>query len=313
MSYKEQLKLVKKCLDELTDSNFALAGGLSVRAYGMGTRKSNDIDLFTTYSDSSSFKNDVDKLLNALAAEGYNVEVSRLNKSFGRVSVSKDGFSCEIDFGIDYREFDAVPSRIGRVLDKRDVVANKLLALYSRGLARDYLDTRSILLESAFSPQELYALCVEHDPSFCVELFVERLNMIDTFSINDFSDYDLDSNDFDELKEVIKNLAVCFEKMAKQVDLEEITRTIESLDAESPCLDTADRIKETSPAYLEDEPIRLPVKRSDKETTSSIDVIKAAERSMEAKEASAEKAIGGLDVEHGDGVDVKAVRSNPCH
>ena len=311
MSYKEQLKLVKKCLDELSDSNFALAGDLSVRAYGMGARKSNDIDLFTTYSDSVSFRDDVGKLLNALTTEGYNVDISRLSESFGRVSVSKDGFSCEIDFGIDYREFDAVPSRIGSVLDKRDVVANKLLALYSRGLARDYLDTRSILLESTFSPQELYALCVEHDPSFCVELFVERLNMIDTFSVNDFSDYNLDFSEFGELKEIIKNLAACFEKMAGQVNLEEITRTVESLDAESPYLSMAERFRETSMAYREDEPIRLPVKRSDKDMSSSEDVIRAVKGSMEAKEAAGQ-AAGGLDVKHYGDIDANTTHSNPC-
>ena len=38
-------------------------------------------------------------------------------------------------------------------------------------------------------------------------------------------------------------------------------------------------------AYREDEPVRLPVKRSDKGMSSSEDVIRAVKGSMEAKEA----------------------------
>lgn len=64
-------------------------------------------------------------------------------------------------------------------------------------------------------------------------------------------------------------------------------------------------------AYREDEPVRLPVKRSDKGMSSSEDVIRAVKRSIEAKEASA-KAMGGLDVKHYDDIDANTTHSNPC-
>ena len=66
-------------------------------------------------------------------------------------------------------------------------------------------------------------------------------------------------------------------------------------------------IRETSMAYREDEPVRLPVKRSDKGMSSSEDVIRAAKGSMEAKEAAV-----GLDVKHYDDIDANTTHSNPC-
>lgn len=72
--------------------------------------------------------------------------------------------STEIDLYVDYRLLPAEPSPLGPVLSIEELAANKLLALFSRAEARDFVDVAA--LEPVFGLGRLYELAREKDAGF---------------------------------------------------------------------------------------------------------------------------------------------------
>ncbi len=63
--------------------------------------------------------------------------------TFVRIEVSDGDDRCEIDLAIEYIEYRALPaepSDYGPTLAVRELAANKVLALFDRAEARDFLD-----------------------------------------------------------------------------------------------------------------------------------------------------------------------------
>lgn len=119
---------------------FALngAGGLLVR--GLIDRQTRDLDYFTVPGEEEMLSALRDALERALDRAPLDHSRQRDLSTFVRIEVSDGDDRCEIDPAIDYRALPAEPSDYGPTLAVRELAANKVLALFDRAEARDFLD-----------------------------------------------------------------------------------------------------------------------------------------------------------------------------
>lgn len=99
----------------------------------------------------------------------------------------------DIDLGVDWRAHTPTRLAIGPVLDREDAVANKLAALYSRGLPRDYLDVDSIRLSGAYTDENLIELLASRDSGYNCEYFTECLRMASRITLPEVRAYGIDA------------------------------------------------------------------------------------------------------------------------
>ncbi|MGO4246786.1 nucleotidyl transferase AbiEii/AbiGii toxin family protein [Paenarthrobacter sp. RAF54_2] len=144
-------------LSVLATDGFILAGGQALAEHGVIDRMSEDIDLFAQHRwhTPETFAAAVDKITYALVGAGYSVEITRQYEEFASLTVAKDDATVVIDLGLDWWENKPAIVDVGPVLSLKDSVASKLLAVYSRGYARDYLDAYSILSSKRFTRSEV--------------------------------------------------------------------------------------------------------------------------------------------------------------
>ena len=99
-----QREITKAALSLIADSDFALAGSGAIREHGLINRPTEDIDLFTTDMDSSSFDRNVNLIIDGLSASGYQVMSRQRAERFARLVVERDALIVNIDLGVDWRE-----------------------------------------------------------------------------------------------------------------------------------------------------------------------------------------------------------------
>jgi hypothetical protein len=114
-------------------------GGYAVRAHGIGSRPSGDVDLFTTWQHRDEFPELTSAVVSALGAAGYATFVIMSGETFARLIVTDlvDGREEKVELSADWRAHDPVQLDIGPVLHPDDAVANKVCALFGRALPRD--------------------------------------------------------------------------------------------------------------------------------------------------------------------------------
>lgn len=163
-----QQHIARLLLDAVADAGFALAGAGAVRAHGVITRPTYDVDLFTEPLISEhDFRAAVTAGEVALRAAGYRVIELRITATFARLNVQDtSGHSLDVDFAPNWRADPPVRMDVGPVLSERDAVAGKLSAVYSRGEVRDFLDLDSIGTSGRYTDADLLALGREHDDGF---------------------------------------------------------------------------------------------------------------------------------------------------
>jgi len=119
---------------------FALAGGAALVASGVVDRATRDLDFFGASGD------DVDRLWpavgRALIAAGLEVSRARETHGFVRLIVTDGDDSTEVDLAADARIRPAASGPLGPMLSLEELAADKLLALFDRAQARDFLDVR---------------------------------------------------------------------------------------------------------------------------------------------------------------------------
>ena len=191
------VRLTRIGLATLEDRGFVLAGGYALAAHGIGSRWSDDIDLFTDRRG-TDFTRAADDLRLAYEHAGYTVAVVRSYAEFARLTVAGPdgpagdpdgrpvgpispvaaigpdaavgtdgpvGTVAAVDLGRDYRSEQPVRLDIGPVLDVRDAAGSKMHTMYARRAARDYLDVHTTLRSGRFSRDELIALGDAREPA----------------------------------------------------------------------------------------------------------------------------------------------------
>jgi Nucleotidyl transferase AbiEii toxin, Type IV TA system len=134
-----QERIAKIALAAGARYGLALAGGYAVRAHGIGSRPSGDVDLFTTWQHRDDFPELTSAVVSALTAAGYATSVIMSGETFARLIVTDplDGQAEKLELSADWRAHDPVQLDVGPVLHPDDAVANKVCALFGRALPRD--------------------------------------------------------------------------------------------------------------------------------------------------------------------------------
>ena len=157
-------------LPEAETVALAGSGGLIVR--GVVDRHSRDVDLFAT--NWSEVNRLVPALADALADQGFTVEVLRDRFGFAVMQVEGMGESTGVDIGIQMRLLPTQQTPAGTLLALDDLAAGKFMALFDRAAERDYIDVAALTERYTFA--ELCGLTEARQPRFDRSQLADQLS-----------------------------------------------------------------------------------------------------------------------------------------
>lgn len=152
----EHERATKIALSAVGDRGFALAGGNALSEHGIGNRQSDDVDLFTDRMD-DNVATTVERLKGAFEEQGYSAEIIRSNPDHARIEVTQGQDKVQLDLGKDFRSKPAVETDIGPVIHVDDAVGSKAASIYTRGEAKDFVDTHAAM-QAGYSTDQLMQL-----------------------------------------------------------------------------------------------------------------------------------------------------------
>lgn len=173
---------------------FALAGGAALVLRGEVDRHTEDLDFFAPGAEdvrlaTSAFQQ-------ALRKAGFHFELVRSGPAFARLVVTDEaGAQVLVDLGYDYRMRPAEPTPIGPALSVEELGADKLLALFGRAEARDFVDVHA--LAQRLGTDRLLALAAEKDPGFDQYVLA---TMLDGMSRLARSEFEVDDETFAQMQ-----------------------------------------------------------------------------------------------------------------
>jgi hypothetical protein len=132
------------------------------------------------------------------AAEGFKVRVLQSGHGFVRLEVRDGHDLCQVDLARDARIRQHERSEVGPVLALEELAADKVLALFARAEARDFVDVRA--LAERFGWDRLLALAAEKDTGFDLRHFLDALRAFDRIPPVELP---LDRGEYDELREEV--------------------------------------------------------------------------------------------------------------
>jgi hypothetical protein len=159
----EHERATRIALSSLQDKGFALAGGNALSMHGIGSRESDDIDLFTNDLNQNVGES-VEGVKSAFEQQGYTAEVTRRYPAHARIEVAKGDEKTHIDLGQDYRSKPAVETDVGPVISVEDAVGSKVGSIYTRGEAKDFVDVNAAM-EAGYSTDHLLQLADAREAS----------------------------------------------------------------------------------------------------------------------------------------------------
>jgi hypothetical protein len=172
---------------------FALAGGAALIARGDVQRQTRDLDFFGLTPEA------VDRLVpavdRALKDAGLVVRHVQENSGFARLIVERGTESTELDLGADARLFPAEPGRLAPTLSGEELAVDKVLAVFGRAEARDFVDLAAV--EGRYGLDHLFELAAEKDRGFTPETFGEMAGRFLRLRRDEFG---LDAGQYEELE-----------------------------------------------------------------------------------------------------------------
>jgi hypothetical protein len=171
-------------------AGFVLAGGAALIASGLSERPTQDVDLFT--SDVRTGITDAAAALEAACVErGWAVEAIRTTATFRRLVIRSTNSQLLVDIGIDSPPTGTPTiTAVGPTYPPDELGARKLLALFGRAAARDFVDAYA--LSSAFDLAYLLDIAAALDEGFDLGVFIEMLATLDRYSDDDITVLDAD-------------------------------------------------------------------------------------------------------------------------
>lgn len=177
--------------------NFALAGGAALIARGEIQRETRDLDFFGLAPD------DVDRLVpavdRALQEAGLVVRRVQVSPGFARLIVESGDDSTELDLGADARLFPVEPRRPAPTLSGAELAVDKVLAVFGRAEARDFVDLAAV--EARYGLERLVELAAEKDHGFTPEMFAQ---MAGRFSRLRPEEFGLDRQQYEQLERKVR-------------------------------------------------------------------------------------------------------------
>lgn len=200
-SHALQFEVAHTCLEAIgRTGGFALAGSGAIREHELISRPTEDVDLFTTHEFRPEFQNSIDRARVGLEARGFTVEVIQRLEEFCRLRVEADnGQETLVDMAMDWRENPPTVLDVGQVLALDDAVRSKVLALYSRGEARDFLDVAAVV-EHGWQGARLLELAEAGDPGFDRNHFAHRLREVVFVDLREVEPYEVTREELEAIQ-----------------------------------------------------------------------------------------------------------------
>jgi hypothetical protein len=163
---------------------FLLAGGAALAAQHLTTRPTQDLDFFTSpgCGDVPAAR---DELIAAARSHGWKLKVLRDEPTFCRLHIT-----AAEELLVDIAS-DATPGRppvasiAGPTLDPSELAGRKVIALFDRAAARDFVDV--FMLNSSFGNDELLRLAAESDAGFSPQVLADMFDMLARYTDRDLS------------------------------------------------------------------------------------------------------------------------------
>jgi hypothetical protein len=177
---------------------FALAGGAALILRGDVQRETRDLDFFGLTPEA------VDRLVpaadRALKEAGLTVHHLQQNPGFARLVVESEGDRTEVDLGADARLFPAEPGQPAPLLSGEELAVDKLLALFGRAEARDFVDLLAI--ENRYGLERLCRLAAEKDRGFTPAILADMLGRFRRLRRQEF---DIDDAGYQQLSREVES------------------------------------------------------------------------------------------------------------
>lgn len=163
---------------------FVLAGGAALVAAGLSTRPTNDIDLFGA-DLAVGIAPAGDALEAACLTLGWTTKRIRDSATFRRLTVRRDDDELLVDLAVDSPPLGAPTiTAVGPTYPVEELAARKVLALFDRAEARDFVD--ALALSEHFDLDRLSDLAGQLDGGFTRGLLADALASHRRFSDDDF-------------------------------------------------------------------------------------------------------------------------------
>jgi hypothetical protein len=182
---------LKALKDRRVGGRFGLGGGNALNAHGLLERMTEDVDVFLGREEDVAAAAAV--IREALADAGYRVdsvdhgglgdlwpdEDDEVYLADWEVTTGGEGGQRTVKFQAGFFALLADPVTIDglQVIGLDDVMGHKVVALGSRGMARDMADVAAFL--EKFTAAELVTLAVERDQGLLPEYFVDAMQRLD--------------------------------------------------------------------------------------------------------------------------------------
>ena len=165
---------------------FVLAGGAALVASGLTERPTQDVDLFGS-DVATGVAAAADALEAAIADLGWTTERIRDTATFRRLVVRSRGDELLVDLAVDSPPLGAPTiTAVGPTYPPRELAARKLLALFDRAEARDFVDVHT--LSARFDLDQVLGLAGDLDKGFTAALLAEMLASHHRFTDDDLAD-----------------------------------------------------------------------------------------------------------------------------
>jgi hypothetical protein len=162
--------------------NFALAGGAALIARGDVDRLTRDLDFFGPSAAEVDLLVPLVEL--AFREAGLSVQRVREGSGFYRLEVSQGADVTEVDFGADFRLLPMEVGPLGPTLAGEELAVNKVLAVFGRAEARDFVDLS--VLTKRYGLERLMRRALEKDPGFDPQVFRNMLSRFERLPRDEF-------------------------------------------------------------------------------------------------------------------------------
>jgi hypothetical protein len=188
---KFQIEVANSFMDLDSKNYFVLAGGGALLVHGISNRPTQDLDFFTT-NPNFIIELGLNNLVTLAKQKSWTIETVVKSDSFLRVVVSGDE-SLVVDLARDSAMIlEPVQTKIGLTLDPLELAGRKLLALYDRAAARDFVDIHALSLH--FERDQMVSMALRIDAGFDLSVLAEMFRTIERFDSRDLETSDFSAN-----------------------------------------------------------------------------------------------------------------------
>ena len=162
-----------------SSQGFVLAGGGALLASGLSIRPTQDLDFFGSPGQ-VSVSLALDQFLDAIQQQNWDYELLNNANDFARVRVIGSA-ELVVDLAIDVApRFPVAQTPVGPVFSPLELAGRKLLALFDRAEARDFVDV--YVLSKKFGNQKMFDAATQIEVSLNKQILARMMNALDRFS-----------------------------------------------------------------------------------------------------------------------------------